>query len=106
MAVGPETVDFAGFGVFLDGMPVAYGKGVGLWFTAGRRKCWGEPGRHFRMGCLHPILYFRTPVLLWRLAREAVYAAPSGYSSASFSSRDSVSTVVPVRFHAPSLSKR
>ena len=37
---------------------------------------------------------------------ELSYAAPSGYSSASFSSRDNVSTVVPVRFHAPSLSNR
>ena len=78
-------------------MVLATRKCVGLWFTAGRRKCWGEPGRHFRMGCLHPILYFCTAVR---------YAAPSGYSSASFNSRDSVSTVVPVRFHAPSLSNR
>ena len=32
--------------------------------------------------------------------------APSGYSSASLSSRASVSTVVPARFQAPSVSKR
>src|SRR5437667_3199622 len=27
------------------GIPVALCRTVGLWFTAGRRKCWGEPGR-------------------------------------------------------------
>ncbi len=51
------------------------------------------------------------PVFLYGLSRPgttpaASYAAPSGYSNASFSSFANVSTVVPVRFHAPSLSNR
>jgi len=31
-------------------MPIASLLGVGLWFTAGRRKCWGEPGWHLQDG--------------------------------------------------------
>src|SRR5262245_49415627 len=44
-------------------MPIASREAAGLWFTAGRRKCWGEPGWHFRMGHLrelHPVFFVRT----------------------------------------------
>src|SRR5215813_11396194 len=38
--------------------PLPYGWVVGLWFTAGRRKCWGEPGRlpgRGRLRAPHPV---------------------------------------------------
>src|SRR5262245_14502743 len=38
--------------------PLPYSWAVGLWFTAGRRKCWGEPGRlpgRGRLRAPHPV---------------------------------------------------
>jgi hypothetical protein len=86
--------------------PLPYGWAVGLWFTAGRRKCWGEPGRlpgRGRLRAPHPV----QPPSVTRvvLTRGNYYTpAPSGYSNASLSSRASVSTVVPLLFQAPSVS--
>jgi len=87
--------------------PLPYSWAVGLWFTAGRRKCWGEPGRlpgRGRLRAPHPV--YHPPRIRSSYIRERYTPAPSGYSSASLSSLANVSTVVPLRFQAPSVSKR
>src|SRR4029078_10850092 len=44
--LGPPVVgDPALFKGNCPARPLPYSWAVGLWFTAGRRKCWGEPGR-------------------------------------------------------------
>ena len=99
--VGIST-DLFIFKGFCSARPLRYSCAVGLWFTAGRRKCWGEPGRlpgRGRLRAPHPV-----PALTQ--CGSNYTPAPSGYSSASFSSRASVSTVVPLRFQAPSVSNR
>jgi hypothetical protein len=87
--------------------PLPYSWAVGLWFTAGRRKCWGEPGRlpgRGRLRAPHPVL--PSTAIRSSYTRDRYTPAPSGYSSASLSSLASVSTVVPLRFQAPSVSNR
>src|SRR5262245_61735688 len=87
--------------------PLPYSWAVGLWFTAGRRKCWGEPGRlpgRGRLRAPHPVLLLAATRSSYTSDRYT--PAPSGYSSASLSSLASVSTVVPLRFQAPSVSNR
>src|SRR5262245_45030509 len=56
-----KTVQLTKYRRISTGMVLAIRMAVGLWFTAGRRKCWGEPGRHFRMGHLrglHPVFFW------------------------------------------------
>ena len=88
--------------------PLPYSWAVGLWFTAGRRKCWGEPGRlpgRGRLRAPHPVLPIRLGGRSF-YTRDRYTPAPSGYSNASLSSLANVSTVVPLRFQAPSVSNR
>jgi hypothetical protein len=43
---------------------------VGLWFTAGRRKCWGEPGRlpgRGRLRAPHPVHSIRGEIVVLTL---------------------------------------
>ena len=95
------------FKEFCSARPLPSGWAVGLWFTAGRRKCWGEPGRlpgRGRLRAPHPV---QPPAAIRSFYIQSYYTpAPSGYSSANLSSLASVSTVVPLRFQAPSVSNR
>ena len=73
---GCNSCHIPGGGIFRDlglfkgncpARPLPYSWAVGLWFTAGRRKCWGEPGRlpgRGRLRAPHPVYHPRRYVVL------------------------------------------